>query len=262
MTLEVTIGGHRLIMADCRDVFPSLVSVDLLVTDPPYGETSLSWDSRVQWQQLALATVKDSGSLWCFGSLRHFMESAADFTGWQMAQDVLWEKHNGTNMFADRFKRVHEHAAQFYKSTQKWSDVVKQPLFTNDAVARAVRRKKRPPQWGDINEGSYESHDGGPRLMRSVMFCRSMHGTAVHATQKPVAVVLPLILYSSLPGDTVLDCFMGSGTTGVACVRSGRRFTGIENDQESFDKAAKRIEREVAHPVMRQRELIDVGDDE
>lgn len=64
--------------------------------------------------------------------------------------------------------------------------------------------------------------------MRSVMFCRSMHGSAVHPTQKPVEIIAPLIEYSCPPGGRVLDPFMGSGTTGVAAAQLGCDFVGIE----------------------------------
>lgn len=234
--------SFELHLGDCLNVLRSLppASVDAIVTDPPYGETSLDWDNHVSgWLNEAARVLKPSGSIWCFGSLRFFMERSRDFEGWSFAQDVLWEKHNGTNNFNDRFRRVHEHAIHIYRGA--WKDIYKQPLYTNDARARTVRRKARPAQWGDIGAGSYTSVDGGPRLMRSVMFCRSMHGSAVHPTQKPVEVTTPLIEYSCPPGGVVLDPFMGSGTTGVASALLERKFVGIENSPKYFPVAEQRI---------------------
>ena len=241
LSLSELCGDAELVEGDCKDWQGQ---ADCIVTDPPYGETSLAWDKLCHvWPTLALQWLRPGGSMWVFGSLRSFMASAAAFSGWQQAQDVLWEKHNGTNAFNDRFRRVHEHAAQFYVG--KWGDVYKQPLFTNDATARAVRRKKRPPQWGDIGESSYVSHDGGPRLMRSVMFARSCHGGAVHPTQKPLDVLRPLIEYSCPPGGTVLDPFMGSGSTGVAALQLGRKFIGIEINPDYVALARQRLINEV-----------------
>jgi len=206
-------------------------SVDCIVTDPPYGETSLTWDrAPTGWMQECRRVLKTTGSMWVFGSLRSHISS--DLDGWQIAQDVVWEKHNGSNSFADRFRRVHEIAMHLYRSDAKWIDVYKKPLFTNDARARVVRRKKRPPQWGEIGEHSYKSEDGGPRLMRSVMFCRSMHGSADHPTQKPIEVMLPLIEYSCPPGGVVLDPFIGSGTTALAARQLGFDCIGIEVNPE------------------------------
>ena len=62
-----------------------------------------------------------------------------------------------------------------------------------------------------------------------------------HICEKPVDILERIIRTSGRPGDTVLDCFMGSGSTGVACINTGRKFIGIELDRKSFEKAEKRI---------------------
>lgn len=85
------------------------------------------------------------------------------------------------------FKRVHEHALHWYRRTIPWSEIHHETPTTQDAVRKAVRRRGRPPHMGEIGSNSYESHDGGPRLMRSVIFARSLHGIAVNETQKPLA---------------------------------------------------------------------------
>lgn len=228
----------QIINADVMDGLATLAdeSVDCIVTDPPYGETSLAWDKvPVGWMRECRRVLKRTGSMWVFGSLRSHMD--ADLDGWKIAQDVVWEKHNGSNSFADRFRRVHEIAVHLYRDDADWAGVYKQPLFTNDARARVVRRKKRPPQWGEIGEHSYKSEDGGPRLMRSVMFYRSCHGEADHPTQKPEAVMMPLIEYSCAPSGLVLDPFIGSGTTARAAMQLGRSCIGIEIDPRFAEMA-------------------------
>lgn len=238
-------NGIRLYCGDALKLSGELIEgeIDLIVTDPPYGDTSLEWDKVFrQWPGMFLPTLAPHGSVWCFGSLRMFVEHAKDWQEFKLAQDLIWEKHNGSSSAADRFRRVHEHVAHFYPIRRQWADIYKHPVFTDDAVARTVRRKKRPPHWGDIGESSYESQDGGPRLMRSVMCCKSMHGKAVHPTQKPVETIEPLLEYSSAPGALVLDPFIGSGTTAVACVLSGRRCIGFERDRKHFESAVRRID--------------------
>lgn len=238
----VTIGNATLYLGDCMEILPTLQGCDAIVTDPPYGETSLQWDAwPAGWPRL-LSSLRLAPQLWCFGSMRMFMNKAAEFEGWKLAQDVVWEKHNGTNSSNDRFRRVHEMACHFYRSNVQWSDVYKKPQFTMDATPRSVRRKKRPPQWGEIGEHHYVSEDGGPRLMTSVIYARSCHGSAIHPTQKPVEIVEPLIEFSVRPLGSVLDPFMGSGTAALVCLRSGRRFVGIERDRAHFDAACIRIE--------------------
>ena len=221
----------RGINGDCRFVLPTLApqSFDCVVTDPPYGETSLEWDKRVWgWLDLVRPLLKPHGSVWVFGSLRYFMESPDILQNWRFVQDIVWEKHNGTNMQNDRFRRVHEHAIQLIPRDVQWKDIYREPQFTMDATPRAVRRKKRPAQWGNIGEGHYVSQDGGPRLMRSVLQVRSCHGSAVHPTQKPEGIISPLISYSCPPGGAVLDPFAGSGTTGAVATQLGRDATLIE----------------------------------
>lgn len=221
----------RVITGDCREVMPTLApgSVDCVVTDPPYGETSLEWDKRVWgWLDLVRPLLKPHGSVWVFGSMRYFMESA-DFLGdWRFVQDIVWEKHNGTNPQNDRFRRVHEHAIHLVPRDVQWKDVYRAPQFTMDATPKVARRKKRPPQWGDIGEHTYVSEDGGPRLMRSVLQVRSCHGSALHPTQKPDGILAPLISYSCPQGGMVLDPFGGSGSTGAVAASLGRDATIIE----------------------------------
>lgn len=234
-----------LYQGDCRTLLPVLPprSVDVVVTDPPYGNTSLRWDVPVaHWLELVRPVLRRSGSVWCFGSLRMFMTQAAQFGGWRLAQDVVWEKHNGSSPLADRFRRVHEHAVQVYPAERRWSDVYKQPVTTPDATRRTVRRKQRPWHWGAIGEGYYERYDGGPRLMRSVIRVRSCHGHAVHPTQKPLGILAPLIAYSTPPGGLVLDLFAGSGSTLVAATRLGRRAVGIELEERWCEIAGRRLD--------------------
>lgn len=216
---------------------------DCAVVDPPYGETSLAWDRWVpEWPKLLRPLLKRTGSMWVFGSQRMFLEHAADFSGWRLAQDVVWEKHNGTGLFNDRFRRVHENVLHFYRDDAAWADVYKAPQFTNDASARTVRKKGRPAQWiGATGETVYRSEDGGPRLMRSVIYARSEHGRAIHPTQKPLAVVEPLLLYSCPPGGHVLDPFAGSGTVGIAAQRHRMRATLIEARRDYAESAQRRL---------------------
>jgi len=229
---------------DALAVLPSLPadSFDAIVTDPPYGETSLQWDRwPVGWVQLALRALKPTGSLWCFGSMRMFLETWEEFDGLRFVQDVIWEKQNGSGFISDRFRRVHEHALHFVKTGAKWADVYKSPVFTMDATARQVRRKTRPAHMGQIGQSAYTSEDGGPRLMRSVIFAKNCHGRAVHPTQKPEAIVEPILRYSVPPGGSVLDPFAGSGTTLLVARSLGLSATGIEADAEYASAARARL---------------------
>ena len=96
-----------ILTGDCREEMPWHAPYDMILADPPYGDTSLAWDRRVEgWVALARAALKPTGSLWVFGSLRSFMATADHFAnaGLRIAQEVIWEKQNGTGFHNDRFK--------------------------------------------------------------------------------------------------------------------------------------------------------------
>lgn len=221
----------QVIQGDCRDVLSGFPDehFDCILTDPPYGETSLEWDRwQAGWPAAARRVLKRTGSMWCFGSMRMFMKHAEQFVGWRFAEDVVWEKHNGSGFHADRFKRVHENAVRFYRDDAPWEGVYKRPQYTDDAVKRVVRTKRRPVHMRHIDKAPYVSEDGGPRLMRSVIYARSEHGRAEHPTQKPAEIVEPLLLSACPLGALVLDCFAGSGTTGVVAKKNGIEAVLIE----------------------------------
>lgn len=235
----------RVLQGDCREVLRTLppASVDVCVTDPPYGETALKWDRQVDgWLPEVKRVLKPSGSLWCFGSLRFFIGRANDFAGWRLAQDVVWEKHNGSGFDADRFKRVHEIAAHLYPAEVSWASVyrsVQKVPGKARPASHAVKGRASIDHRNTIGARDYSYTD--ERLMRSVIAVRSCHGRAVHPTQKPEGILLPLIRYSCPPGGTVLDPFAGSGSTGLAAQLAGMEFIGIELRPEEAAMARRRL---------------------
>lgn len=231
-----------ILTGDCRVDLQARAPFDMLLADPPYGDTSLEWDQRCEgWIEAAARLLKPTGSMWVFGSMRFFQDMGPAFkmAGWQYAQDVVWEKHNGSAFHADRFKRVHEHVVQFYRST--WANIYNDVQTTPDAMARTVRRKKRSTHTGHIDAGWYASEDGGPRIMRSVIYMRSRHGRAIHPTEKPSDLIEILIRTSCPPSGVVADLFAGSGAAGEAAMRAGREYVGCEIEQEMADKASARL---------------------
>lgn len=233
-----------LILGDCRTEMPERGPFNMILADPPYGDTSLVWDKRVKgWHKVAAQTLKPTGSLWVFGSLKYFLAEHHLFeaAGFRLAQEIIWEKHNGSSFHADRFKRVHEIAVQYYLAAAAWGDVYNQVQTTPDATARTVRRKARPAHTGDIGKAHYLSEDGGPRLMRSVIPMRSCHGHAIHPTEKPVELLAILLRTSCPEGGLVGDFFAGSGACGEAAAMVGRAYIGTEIDPEYHRKATERL---------------------
>jgi site-specific DNA-methyltransferase (adenine-specific) len=230
-----------LYLGDSRELLPELgLQADLVCTDPPYGETSLAWDRWPDgWPTLAATAAR---SMWCFGSMRMFLEHSGDFTaaGWKLSQDVIWEKHNGSGFATDRFKRVHEIATHWYRGD--WRDIHRQvprAAAQHGNKGTVIARAVRTPHTGDVGRSTYI--DDGQRLMRSVLAVRSMHGRALHPTEKPIGLLDPLIRYACPTGGLVLDPFAGSGSTLDAARQAGRRAIGIEGHEPYAERAALRL---------------------
>jgi site-specific DNA-methyltransferase (adenine-specific) len=247
-----------LYLGDMREVLPALgVEPDCVLADPPYESTSLVWD---RWPDGWLETVAQAAkSMWCFLPLRQFAEPpyrGQEFraAGWRLSHDVepelehdhdhlVWEKHNGSGFAKDRFRGVHEAVSHWYRGA--WSQVYRDvPTVPGEARPTAtIQSSNQPAHTGNIGPHSYEY--GTTRLARSVLRVRSMHGKAIHPTEKPVPLLDYLIRYACPPGGLVVDPFAGSGATGEAARMSGRRAALIEAREPYCEAIARRLSAEV-----------------
>lgn len=234
-----TDGMVTLYLGDARELLPQLgLQADLAVVDPPYQETSLAWDRWPDGWPTLVAGV--ASSMWCFGSMRMFLDRRDEFADWKLSQDIVWEKPNGSGFAADRFRRVHEIATHWYRGD--WADqhraVPKVAYSGPDKSARG--RDSRTTHTGDI--GAHHYRDDGTRLMRSVLKAPAVRGQHRHPTEKPTAGLLdPLIRYACPPGGLVVDPFAGSGSTLDAARQAGRRAVGIEAHEPYAEAAARRL---------------------
>ena len=229
----------QLYLGDMREVLAALdLQADLLVADPPYSETSLAWDRWPDgWPTLA-ATV--ASSMWCFGSMRMFLDRAPEFADWKLSQDVVWQKNAGTSFVADRFKRIHEHALHWYRGewTATHHDTPRTAHYgRNEGVIN--RTATRGEHLGQIGHKSWT--DDGTRLMASVISCKNLRGLAIHPTEKPIGILDPLIRYACPEGGLVVDPFAGSGSTLDAARQAGRKAIGIERHEPYAEAAARRL---------------------
>ncbi len=230
-------------LGDYRDVLAATdVAADLIVADPPYGETSLDWD---RWPDDWPSHMELRGSsMWCFGSMRMFLDRRGDFRGWKLSQDVVWEKNNGSGFHADRFRRIHEHAVHWYRGEWRaiYHDVQRRE---NDGPDQGAVRggANRVPHYGGLRANTWT--DDGSRMVTSVIRSKNMWSFAINETEKPVGVLTLLIEYACPPGGLVLDPFAGSCSTGVAARAIGRKSVLIEARESQCEAAANRLSQQV-----------------
>jgi site-specific DNA-methyltransferase (adenine-specific) len=231
---------------DFRKLLPDVLAThgepDLVLTDPPYGETSLKWD---RWPD-GWPSLIPGRSMWCFGSMRMFLDHRDEFDGWKLSQDVVWQKQGGSGFATDRFVRIHEHALHWYRGA--WADVHhiagRIPHYGPDK-GRVVRGQM-PKHTGQIGRSAWQ--DDGTRLQGSVIQVPNMQGKgAINETEKPAGLVENLLTYGCPPGGLVLDVFAGGCSTLVAARNSGRRAIGIELRE---DQCAKAVEWRLSQTVL------------
>ena len=222
-------------------------SIDLILTDPPYGTTACKWDSVIDftlmWEQLK-RIIKPNGAIVLFGS-EPFSSMLRCSNLKMFKYDWVWEKERGTG-FARAKKqplRKHEDIIVFY-SKQPFYDSVGDLLDKPYRHALPISKSKSDNVAGSgyNSDGSRIYHTYTHSSKHTILrFPRDSTRLSLHPTQKPVALLEYLIKTYTQENETVLDFTMGSGSTGVACVNTNRKFVGIELDENYFNIAKKRI---------------------
>ena len=232
--------------ADWREAIPADLRADLIVTDPPYGETSLTWDRWPDgWPTLA---SRHANAMWCFGSMRMFLDRRDDFAAWKLSHDVIWEKNVSMFNPGDRFSRCHEFALHWYQG--EWREIHHDPprAPARKRVAGDVITSSAQGGRGEVygSRGANRMVSDGLAYRRTVIQADSVRGVGgITPTQKPVGILEHLITYGCPVGGTVLDLFAGSCSTGVAAKRTGRKAVLYEMREEQCEQAARRLAQDV-----------------
>lgn len=215
-------------------------SIDMVLADPPYGITQCKWDSVIDLPAMWLELERV-----CKPNAAIVMTAAQPFTAQLVCSnmgmfkyEIIWEKGNATGFLNAKKQplRAHESVLVFYRQQPTYN-----PQMTS-GHARKTSKRKTVNYEGYGKALALTEYDSTDRYPRSVQFFSSdKQRGSYHATQKPVALMEWLIRSFSNPGDVVLDFCMGSGTTGVGCIGTGRNFIGIEKDSEIFSVAKDRI---------------------
>ena len=233
----------RLEFGDCLDVMASIPdgSVDLILCDLPYGTTACKWDTVIPFEPLwaHYKRIAKRNAAIVLTASQPFTTAliASNYADFKYAWH--WDKVNGVrnhlNAKRQPMRRV-EDVCVFYKVQPTYNPQMRE--------GRYVSRKTQPGQSEGF--GKVTAVDSGRQvdgLYPVDLIAIESHNpnASFHPTQKPVALMEYLIRTYTQEGETVLDNCMGSGTTGVACVRTGRDFIGIEQDPHYFAIATSRI---------------------
>ena len=246
---------------DCLEVLPEIPdsSVDMIFADPPYNLSNGgitchagrmvsvnkgNWDKSkgieadhdftLEWLKACKRVLKDDGTIWVSGTVHsiYSVGFALQKLGYKILNEICWYKPNAApNLSTRYFTHSHETVIWAAKS-EKSKHTFDYPLMKQMAGGKQMRSV-----WMNIGA------DDEPQDIWSIVTPANgekKHGK--HPTQKPLALLERIVLASTKPGELVLDPFTGSSTTGVAAVRHGRKFIGIDDNGEYLELSTKRLD--------------------
>jgi site-specific DNA-methyltransferase (adenine-specific) len=242
---KVTIGKSTLYCGDCFEVLPRLdIKADAVISDPPFGMTACDWDVTFpldRFWEMVNPKTKPAANFVLFGCGKFSVDLVNSNRKWYR-YDLIWYKNNKVGFLNANKMPLRNHESIM---------VFGRPGFRKAAVYNPQKSLGGRPGiktnnlYGGIydKQGSYISVSDGMLYPCSVLpFDSDKHKRlGQHPTQKPLALMTFLMKSYTNEGNTVIDPFMGSGTTGVAAVQAGRTFIGIEKEQQYFDIACQRI---------------------
>jgi len=241
-TDSVQIGNATLYCGDCFSVLPTLdLESDAVISNPPFGITNCDWDVPIPldsfWTMLEDRT-KQSANFVLFGCGKFSIDLVNSKYRW-FRYDLVWAKNRKVGFLNANLMPMRNHESIL---------VFNRPGFCKGATyhpqktlgGRAGVKKTNSPKNSVYSHKGCVSVSDGMMHPCSVLPFESESGQ--HPTQKPVALMEFLVRSYTNEADVVIDPFMGSGSTGVACMNTGRRFIGIEQKREYFDIACRRVE--------------------
>jgi site-specific DNA-methyltransferase (adenine-specific) len=237
---EEHIGGQRLILGDCREVMPLLGKVGAVVTDPPYEDDlhaamgslgALRKDGK-DYPSILDGKLSFAGN----GAIRD--EAARLFQAASLGWIIAFAQVEGVAAWREALTKV----GAKNDTCLAWVKPDSAPRFNGQGAARGF--ECAVTAWA--GQGHKRWNAGGKRGV--YVHCVNVGRVGAHPTEKPVALMMELLGDYTSAGHTILDPFMGSGTTLVACQRMGRHGIGIEIDPDYFDIACRRVDEAARQP--------------
>lgn len=251
--MKVIKDRYKLYQGDCLEVMNELikdgVKVDMILTDPPYGTTPCKWDSVIpfdeMWERIN-KLIKPNGVICLFGS-EPFSSSLRMSNIKNYRYDWIWKKNKPQGFLNSKKMPLkdYENICVFYKKSPIYNPqgVIKiDKLLKNTGTKNNNSIKKngdRASANGSIKNKYYKQEF--TNYPRQIITFNNSGNNQLHPTQKPVDLLQYLVKTYTNENDLVLDFTMGSGSTGVACLNTNRKFIGIELDEKYFNIAKDRM---------------------
>ena len=243
---DVKTSSYHLMFGDCLERMKEIPdgSVDLILTDPPFGTTKCSWDSVIplseMWEQLK-RVVKPNGACILFSS-QPFTTNLIYSNMKCFKYSMVWKKSKCGSPLTAKYKPLTKHedinVFSLHNKTLKY--------YPQMSEGKPYKRKFTENKVNNMGFGikGVETNNKGTRHPTTILDYPQQwrRQDQVHPTQKPVELMEFLIKSFSMENETVLDFTMGSGSTGIACLNTRRKFIGIEKDLNYFNISQERIE--------------------
>lgn len=238
---------NKIIHGDCLEHMMDIPnkSIDMILCDLPYGTTACKWDSIIPFNRMWISyerIIKDNGAI-ILTSSQPFTSSLVMSNPKIFRYEFIWIKNKGGNpLTANKMPmKEHESILVFYKKFPTYNEQLEK------RAASGLKRVKSSALTGgsiiasDVYGSSIQNKRkySDLRKPKSVQFFNVERG--LHPTQKPVALFEYLIKTYTNEGDMVLDNCAGSGTTGIACINTNRKFILIEKEEKYIEKMKNRI---------------------
>lgn len=230
---------------DCLELMKNIPdkSIDMILCDLPYGTTDCKWDTIIPfellWEQYN-RIIKDNGAIVLFGS-EPFSSYLRLSNIKNYRYDSIWKKTMAT-LFQCANKRPmvkHENISVFYKKRPTYN-----PQFTEGKpyTRKEGSGNRRSSGFHTKDLIKKEINNNGIRYPTTILEFANPNNKRLHPTQKPINILETLIKTYSNEEEVILDNCMGSGSTGIACINTNRKFIGIEKDEKYFNIAKNRLE--------------------
>jgi len=249
----------KLLHGDCLKLLPTIEagSVDLVLTDPPYGMTACKWDTVIPFEPMwkeVWRVLKPNGAVAFFGS-EPFSSALRMSQIKYFKYDWVWSKSRPSGIGYAKYRPMSYHEVISIFGKNKLNYYAQRIPRSESGAKRCLssfdynNTKNHNLQLGlkpsKLGVKHYDHQTKNPSTIlnyKSITATSKEKKAGKHPTQKPVALLEYLIKTYTIEGETVLDFTMGSGSTGVACKNIGRNFIGIEKDENYFNVAKDRID--------------------